>query len=119
MLIEGQRYYVYRNLTKKCWSVRDLKTRKVVAHLNRLLLTKVEFKVSEAGRQRVLRERRKNVHAGAIGTFRTRGWLNPNCDRQIRYNPYKSGHFYHAINGRKIERTEEAVFGRDGHVRST
>jgi len=36
-------------------------------HAEALLLESVSFKVSEAGRQRVIRERSKNVHAGLVG----------------------------------------------------
>jgi hypothetical protein len=50
----------------------------------------VELKVSEAGRQRVLREKRKNVHAGVKGT---RVFRIPNKDslffQPAYYNPYK------------------------------
>lgn len=59
-------YWVHRNLHKHCWSVRrDGKS--PTSHVDRLLLREVEFKVREAGRQRVLAERRKNVHAFAVG----------------------------------------------------
>jgi len=66
------RVFVYFNLHRKCWSVRALNGRykgRVVAHCDRVLLTDVEFRVSEAGRQRVLREGRKNVHAGVVGSL--------------------------------------------------
>ena len=63
--------FVYWNLHRKCWSIRyegsgPLKG-KVVAHCTAFKMQNVELKVSEAGRQRVLRERRKNIHAGAYG----------------------------------------------------
>lgn len=58
---------VYYNLHKKCLSVRSRITGptygKVIAHLDRILLTDATFHVSEPGRQRVIREQRKNVHA--------------------------------------------------------
>ena len=65
---------------------------KVVGHTDDITLYNVTFKVSEAGRQRVLREKKKNVHAFVEGT------LSPSplkCDNPltIRYNPYKSGSF--------------------------
>lgn len=60
---------VYFNLHKRLFSVQE-KTEKgwrVVRHTDELLLKNVEFKVYEAGRQRVLKEKRKNVHAYVIG----------------------------------------------------
>jgi hypothetical protein len=83
--------FVYRNLTKKCWSVRDVKTKKVIEHRETLTLLDCTFKVSEAGRQRVLRTKQKNVHAGVEGYL---------CDIvpvhagvQVYYNPYKQSTF--------------------------
>jgi hypothetical protein len=40
---------------------------KVVARKHRLMLSDVTFAVRESGRQRVLRDNRKNVHAFAVG----------------------------------------------------
>ena len=54
------------------------------------ILKNVEFKVSRAGRERVLVEGRKNVHAYIIGDLiedaGTEGYTE-GC--QITYNPYK------------------------------
>ena len=92
--------YVYYNLHKKLFSVKALEgDRKglVVAHRTHLMLEDVTFKVSQAGRQRVLREQRKNVHAGAQGT-----WVPDDGDRvadaldtltALTYNPYKYSTF--------------------------
>lgn len=64
------RVFVYKNLHKDCWSIRALDGEhkgRVVAHADRVILKDVQFRVSEAGRQRVIREGRKNVHAGVVG----------------------------------------------------
>jgi hypothetical protein len=61
------RVFVYRNLHNERFSVRDTKTGKVILHTPAVLLRDVVFQVSEAGRQRVLREQSRNVHAGAVG----------------------------------------------------
>lgn len=58
---------VYRNLHNGKLSVRDHKTKRVLAHCDEVTLAGVAFKVSQAGRERVLRERRKNVHALVCG----------------------------------------------------
>ena len=49
-----KKVFVYRNLHKKCYSVKDWKTKKVIAHVDNIFLKDAVFKVSEAGRQRVL-----------------------------------------------------------------
>ena len=60
---------VYRNLHQKCWSVRDCKTGKVVDHVQKIHLEDAELVVRPAGRAKVLREQRKNVHAYSMGTL--------------------------------------------------
>ena len=60
--------YVYKNLQQACWSVRGRDSGLVLCHCNYILLLYAEFHVSEKGRQRVLREKQKNVHAGIRGT---------------------------------------------------
>ena len=90
---------VYFNLHRKCFSVRCAKSRLVIAHRDEVLLEDVTFKVSEAGRQRVLREKKKNVHAVMRGT-----WVDINggqeivmqSGRDIMYNPYKAPTFQFA-----------------------
>lgn len=81
---------VYFNLNKKCWSVRDRKTRRVVAHAHQIVLSDVTFRVSAAGNARVRREGRKNVHAFARGTVQS---IDTNftieAARSVTYNPYR------------------------------
>lgn len=96
--------FVYFNLRKKLFSIKalegDMKGR-VIAHRHTVLLNDATFKVSEAGRQRVIRERRKNVHAGVSGT-----WFNVAAGSglhdfvgingsAIMYNPYRYSTFVH------------------------
>ena len=62
--------FIYRNLTKKCWSIRACagpQRGKVIHHVTSWTLRDAKFKVSQAGRNRVLAERCKNVHAGVSG----------------------------------------------------
>lgn len=74
---------------------------RVIAHRDQALLFDAKFKVSEAGRQRVLKEKRKNVHAGVVGD-----WIDSSSDyvtidavaingSAITYNPYKYSTFVH------------------------
>jgi hypothetical protein len=94
--------YVYWNLHRHCWSVK--KKGIVVAHCDSLLLKNVTFKVSEPGRQRVIKEKRKNVHAYANGDVVLINEPKPfYFDCKITYNPYfyDSFVFYENVN-RKI-----------------
>lgn len=86
---------VYRNLHKSCWSVQT-KTKKgwrVTSHETCLTLKNVSFKVNENGRQRVLREKRKNVHAYIEGELISSSTQLPFMVKEIIYNPYSAGYF--------------------------
>jgi hypothetical protein len=104
--LKNLKVFVYYNLHKHCWSIKALegaRKGRVVAHASRVLLDSAEFKVSEAGRQRVLRERKKNVHAGVIGKLLKWEkvlvplWVNnPGAFtgiKEVAYNPYKFSTF--------------------------
>jgi len=98
------RVFVYFNLHRKCFSIKALEgdqKGRVIAHRDTVVLDGCKLMVSEAGRQRVLREKRKNVHAGVSGT-----WINYCTNRadnqfdfisivgrQVTYNPYKYDSF--------------------------
>lgn len=92
MDLVGKRVQVYFNLHKKVYSVKDKKSGLVIAHVNKIDLGDVDFKVSQAGRKRVLAEKRKNVHAVVEGTILA---YNTFCkDMQgITYNPYVNESF--------------------------
>ncbi len=106
-----RRVRVYYNLTRRCWSITDAATRRVIGHWwGRLTLTACAFVVSQAGRARVLREKRKNVHAvieGCIGDGSppliyqggTAEWL------PVGYNPYRNSTFI----VRRTDGSEEPV----------
>ena len=95
MLKFGDKVFVYWNLHKNLFSVKNVKTGKVVAHMDQLFIEEAEFKVSEAGRQRVLKERRKNVHAGVQGYYVP---MPPMFyDGVAKYNPYKGPYFVDAM----------------------
>jgi|688.fasta_scaffold144269_3 hypothetical protein len=84
---------VYFNLHKRCFSVVALEGEnkgRVIAHETEVKLINATFKVSEAGRQRVIREQRKNVHACVVGTLTD---TVKNCDQAVTYNPYKYNSF--------------------------
>ena len=99
----GRRVYVYFNLHKKCWSVRQ--DGLVKFHSQQVCLQNCKFAVQPAGRARVLREKSKNVHAFVRGylcdTKAPKG--RPDIENQniwdnISYNPYKSATFVDDAN---------------------
>jgi hypothetical protein len=111
----GQRVFVYRNLHYKCWSVKALDGEfagKVVAHCDSLGLVNARFVVNEAGRQRVIQQKRKNVHAGIIGEAvfgLDFGGLMPT----VRYNPYEAGDFITEV-GAAVDSALLVYLGVDG-----
>lgn len=75
----------------------------VILHSPCLLISEAEFFVNEAGRKRVLLEKRKNVHAGVRGNlvvnpFTTQEMLGKMKESGIKayYNPYKFDSFVDA-----------------------
>ena len=88
------RVFVYWNLTKKIWSVRNEKTGRIVAHLPELTVQDCNFVVSQAGRERVIREKSKNVHAGVRGYIDLENPVNQDLNIiqklhcKATYNPY-------------------------------
>lgn len=120
MMIKGinidKPVWVYRNLrnghkTRPLYSV--MQNGRVVARLHRALLSGkwndnlCKFVVREAGRQKVLKHKRKNVHAFVVGylvnsAYTPKGkpegaWgINENgrdLPVKVTYNPYICGHF--------------------------
>lgn len=87
---------LYRNLHAKTkqesYSVKQ--NGLVIGHTNCLTLTNCEFKVNQGGRNRVLKEKRKNVHAlikGNVAVFSANIPLNNKV--RVIYNPYKNNSF--------------------------
>lgn len=98
---------VYFNLHKKLFSIQEkIDGRwKVVRHAKRILLRDATFKVSQVGRERVLREKRKNVHAFIYGE----PWneIGPCCGefKPVKYNPYLYSEFVLEGTGEPIKNT--------------
>ena len=88
------RVRVYYNLKRAVWSVKAMEGAfkgKVIGYANAVVLSDAHTVVSEASRQRVLREQRKNVHAyidgqvTALDGYRER--LTTPIGSNIRYSP--------------------------------
>ena len=103
---------VYFNLHRKQLSVQE-KTPKgwrVWLHASKVTLENVTFKVSEAGRQRVLRERKKNVHAFVEGDLVLLGGSKIQPRVLVSYNPYlEIGKFYETVSKETIDKAKYAV----------
>jgi len=89
-----KRLYVYWNIQKKTWSVRQ--SGKVVGHTGLIFLKDCRFLVGKAGQARVRREGKKNVHAGVSGYLAMNAEFHKQqVDRDcwVMYNPYKHDTF--------------------------
>lgn len=109
----GHRVYVYYNLHKHVWSVRALQgpnKGRVVLHTNTLTLDRCEMRVSEASRQRVLREKSKNVHAGIVGILMSSPAGRSPSDIHITYNPYLYATFVRAASKEPIFSASRVFF---------
>lgn len=104
---------VYWNINKKCFSVRDTKTNKVILHTDKISLENAKFVVRQGGRNRVLREKQKNVHAFVRGYICTNKF--PDGARAATYNPYKHDSFVDITTEQPIsEASAVELFTRDG-----
>lgn len=89
----GQRVMVYYNLHKHTFSVQ--KNGLVVLHADFIKLEDVEFRVRQGGKEKVRKEKSKNVHAFVIGNLVD--FCQYPCDDIpeeptgdiVTYNPYK------------------------------
>ena len=109
------RVEVYRNLHKHCWSVRSLETGKVISHEDTVFIKNAKFIVQPMGREKVLREKRKNVHAFVRGILMppVKAYFN----ETYSYNPYKFDHFYNIENEHPIYSSPMVMLDPIGHVR--
>lgn len=108
----GKKVMVYYNLHKHTFSV-TYKDR-LISHSDYVKLSDVEFRVRQGGRERVLKDKKKNVHSFVIGTLLD--YCKYPCENLpsepnnniVTYNPYK-------YNSYVMKDTEEPVY-RAGEV---
>jgi hypothetical protein len=76
---------------------------KVIGHPTSVSLNNVKFLVSQAGRNRVLREKKKYVHAYVVGEleFSNHSILEPDA-QGVTYNPYFTDSFFVNSTGKPI-----------------
>jgi len=102
-----QKVMVYYNLHKHTFSVQ--KNGLVVLHADFVVLSDVEFRVRRGGKEKVRKEKSKNVHAFVIGMIEDYCEYPceniPNLDggQVISYNPYVNDSFV-------IRSTQEPIY---------
>jgi len=112
----GKYCEVYFNLHKRLFSIRHKGI--VVAHARNVKVIDPKFVVQPAGRAKVLREKKKNVHAFV------RGHVCHTCDEDVclgcgnwggfprvdvTYNPYKRDCFYVPDTGQQVDSADMAL----------
>jgi len=114
------RTFSYRNLHRKCFSVRDESTGRVAHRENYVCVTDANLVVGQKGREKVLATKQKNVHAGVRGelfavglealcAFHAReGWV------EIYYNPYKTSTFVVKDTGAPLTQAKMVFLGQRG-----
>lgn len=107
---------VYRNLIKKCLSIQH--DGKVIMHSDSVTLENVQFKVSEAGRQRVLATGHKNVHAKVVGDFVSLDVEDLGEDTTcVSYNPRKHAFFFEKETGVSVFYADKCTIDKNGVIK--
>lgn len=113
---------VYYNRHKKLLSLRATKGEKsglVISYAPKVHLVNCEFRVNEAGRQRVLQQKRRNVHACVRGTQTSLYHeLMEDFDSRadvvrLTYNPYKHSAFVRVDTGTAVKTAERVLIDGD------
>lgn len=106
---------VYKNLHKDCWSVRAAEGEnkgRVVGYADSIFLTDATFVVQKGGRERVRREKRKNVHAWIRGRIANSG----ETAQSITYDPYKYDTFVFREGEKPIHQASLVWLKKDSSV---
>jgi len=106
-------FKIYRNLHKDCFSVlkwnQDKKGYRLFQHVKDLEAYGVTFRVSQAGRAKVLETKQKNVHAFiCCQEFRIYSGA-ANLGEEIYYDPYKTEMF-------RFRSSEESILNAESII---
>ena len=125
---------VYRNLHNGLISIKSASTGLVLGHAKHVDIAWAKFVVNESGRQRVLKEKQKNVHAyvkglllNTIGFTPYKGRSLQRCtalgaihstykDTVVSYNPYKAPHFVIKGTSDKVSKASLCTVSSDGTI---
>ena len=113
---------VFKNLKYGCYSI--MQRGVIKASAKQVRLSDVEFRVRESGRQRMLREQRKNVHAFAVGHLVD--YVHPGDERELApmagrgafYDPYRYPSFVDCETKAPVTSVRAAHFDEDGVIYS-
>lgn len=84
-----------------------MQNRLVVAHTNHIVLKDVKMKVNQKGRAKVLKEKRKNVHAFLQGIITDDESALTLTQKELFYNPYEVASFSDKTT---LEAVSEALY---------
>ena len=125
---------VYRNLHNGLISIKSASSGLVLGHAKSVDISGADFIVNEAGRQRVLRDKQKNVHAyvkglllNTIGFMPYKGRSLQRCTALgaldtihkvtvVSYNPYKAPHFVIKGTTDKVSKASLCTVSHDGTI---
>ncbi len=109
-ICQGLTTRIYRNLQNGTMSLQQKinKSWLVVGHVTNVAIESPKFYISQSGKNRVIRERRKNVHAWAEGKLLGITANSTNLE-EIYYCPYSSNNFSWKKTGESIEFTNLLV----------
>lgn len=112
----GTKVDVYRNLQKGGYSVRSRETETyglVIDHRESVVIQAAEFCVNESGRQDVLEEGVKNVHAVVRGTIAEEREIDSE-GTEVTYNPYEYANFVSVEEERPIDKADIVYVTSEG-----
>ena len=101
-------FRIYRNLHRGNFSIqshlKDEGGYRVTDRASTAILNDCTFRVYDAGRQKVIREKRKNAHAyvEALSYRHIKGEVDVTGLREIYYNPYTLDSFVYKDTGEKV-----------------
>ena len=105
------RVEVYFNLHKHIFSVRQCSTGRVIIHSAKVHIRDPKFVVRQSGRERVLREGKKNVHAFVRGEITHFDDFDPDYldYTLVAYNPYKFDTFVDVTDTMPVRTAKRAM----------
>jgi hypothetical protein len=93
-LQDGQVILVAYHFYKRCFSIRDAKSKRILGYADHIVISDVKFIVHQSGRMKVLKEKKKNVHAYVKGQFLySLQGQHAGIMREAYYNPYRTEAF--------------------------
>lgn len=109
---------VFKNPRRGCYSI--MQNGRIMASAKQIRLRDAEFTVRESGRQRMLRENRRNVHAWVVGELVD--FLHPEAadsleqlsGRNATYNPHRYASFVDRETETPLSRADLVQFDEHG-----